>query len=157
MKPLLTKLKVLIVGPLITVILLLIYRSMRWTELRFAPLDLTVFDQPVKILAFWHGKQLMVAPHYFFATRQGRIPFHVLISEHSDGRVIAHAISLIGLQSIPGSSTRGGRTSMKKMLAELKKGHIIGITPDGPKGPIHQSKIGVLRFCLLYTSPSPRD
>lgn len=69
-----------------------------------------------------------------------------LISEHSDGRIIARATEYMGLHSVAGSSTRGGAKAALELIRKVKEGFDIAITPDGPKGPRYEMKKGVLRL-----------
>jgi lysophospholipid acyltransferase (LPLAT)-like uncharacterized protein len=45
---------------------------------------------------------------------------------------------------VRGSSSQGGRTALKGMIERLKEGFIVGITPDGPKGPRYKVQKGVI-------------
>jgi len=85
---------------------------------------------PPYIVAFWHGRMLMM-PYL----RPGNLPFRMLSSSHGDGQMIAEAINRFGIETIYGSSRRGGADAMRKILKSLKQGYSIGITPDGPRGP----------------------
>jgi len=76
----------------------------------------------------WHENLLMPIYHY----RKSNIS--VLVSNHSDGEMIAQAIQHLGFGLVRGSSTRGGVEAFRTMIKLSKKGHIT-ITPDGPKGP----------------------
>ena len=55
------------------------------------------------ILAFWHGRLLMIPMAW-----QRLAPMHMLISAHRDGRIIADAVTYFGVDSIAGSTRRGG-------------------------------------------------
>src|SRR5215470_16517481 len=55
------------------------------------------------IVAFWHGRLLMLPLAW-----HGRSPFHMLISHHRDGRIIAGAVAYFGIGWIKGSSHDGG-------------------------------------------------
>lgn len=93
------------------------------------------------IYAFWHGRMLMLPRWY--RTREKR-PLYMLISQHGDGRLIAFAIKLLGIQSVAGSSSRRGVAATLELMRRLEEGASIGITPDGPKGPRHVCKKGVV-------------
>lgn len=80
------------------------------------------------IYMFWHENLLMPAYQY------GRPDISVLISNHSDGEMIAQACKHLGFSLVRGSSTRGGIEAIRNMVKLSKAGHI-AITPDGPKGP----------------------
>ena len=69
---------------------------------------------------------------------------HVLISRHNDGRIIAEAVKWFGIKSVAGSSSKGGREAVSSLLAIAENGDHLGITPDGPRGPAHECKFGVV-------------
>jgi lysophospholipid acyltransferase (LPLAT)-like uncharacterized protein len=69
---------------------------------------------------------------------------YILISRHSDGRLIAEAIKWFGIESVAGSSSKGGREAVTTLLSVAEQGHHLGITPDGPRGPVHECKFGVV-------------
>jgi lysophospholipid acyltransferase (LPLAT)-like uncharacterized protein len=83
------------------------------------------------VLAFWHGRMLGALS----AHRQS--PIRVLVSEHRDGELIARVLEANGVDTIRGSTTRGGARALLQLVASLKQGHTIAITPDGPRGPRH--------------------
>ncbi|MDD2828255.1 MAG: lysophospholipid acyltransferase family protein [Sulfuricurvum sp.] len=101
----------------------------------------TIPNEPV-IFASWHGSLLM-QPYLYYHFRS--IPkAKVIISEHFDGQIIAGVIKFFGLESIYGSSTRGGAKVLIQGLKALDEGYDIGITPDGPKGPRYSVSDGVV-------------
>src|SRR5471032_1730168 len=67
------------------------------------------------ILAFWHGRLLMMPKAW-----QEGVPIHMLISGHRDGRIIADAVGHFGIESIAGSSSKGGRAALRLMVKTLK-------------------------------------
>ena len=84
--------------------------------------------QPV-IIAFWHGRQLMMP----FAYRG--ISGYVLVSQHRDGRYIHEVLRRLGFGTVRGSTTRGGVRAVSELVALAKAGSDIVFTPDGPRGP----------------------
>ncbi|MDQ6962448.1 MAG: lysophospholipid acyltransferase family protein [Mariprofundaceae bacterium] len=90
------------------------------------------------ILCFWHSRILMMP--YMMSGWDGPM----LISEHQDGKIIADAVSLLGIGSARGSSTRSGVRALLQMVRMARAGHTLGITPDGPKGPREQVSMGTV-------------
>ncbi len=90
------------------------------------------------IYCFWHDRLLMMP---FIALGQKVV---VLISQHQDGEYISRIMSFFGFRSVRGSSTRGGIPALRKMAKEINAGWHGGITPDGPRGPRHRVKEGVI-------------
>jgi len=124
-------------GSLAAGLIRLMYATIRWECIM--PDGVSLDGQ--NIYAFWHGRMLMLPRWY--SSREKR-PLYMLISQHGDGRLIAWAIKLLGIQSVAGSSTRRGVAATLELMRRLEEGASIGITPDGPKGPRHVCKKGVV-------------
>jgi len=90
------------------------------------------------IFVFWHGK--MIIP----TMRHIGDKIVVLVSEHGDGEIIARALLSLGFDLVRGSTTRGGTKALREMIQWFDEPVIIAITPDGPKGPYHELKIGAV-------------
>lgn len=93
---------------------------------------------------FWHGRLLMMLKVWL-----GHHKFHMLISSHPDGEIIARATQNFGFGWIAGSSTRGGRKALMDIIKTLRKGESIGVTPDGPRGPRYHASLGVIQMARL--------
>jgi lysophospholipid acyltransferase (LPLAT)-like uncharacterized protein len=102
--------------------------------------------QPI-IMAFWHQRLLMMP----FLPYQGRMG--VMISQHRDGEFIARTVKLFGVDSIRGSTTRGGLAALRGMVRFFKTGANVAITPDGPQGPRHVVQMGVIELARLTNAP----
>ncbi len=100
------------------------------------------------IVAFWHNRLAMMP-----ACWRSTAPFHMLISSHPDGRLVANTIALFGFHSIAGSSTRGGGEALRQLVRALKEGGSVGITPDGPRGPRMTVGEGILALARLTGAP----
>jgi lysophospholipid acyltransferase (LPLAT)-like uncharacterized protein len=100
-------------------------------------------DVPV-IVAFWHNR-LALMPYCWPSPK----PFHMLISGHTDGQLIAGAVAAFGISTVAGSSTRGGGGAVRELLRKLKAGESVGITPDGPRGPAQIAQEGVVALARL--------
>lgn len=99
------------------------------------------------ILAFWHAQQLMI-PIGYRGTGS-----HVLISQHGDGEIIARIIARFGHQAVRGSSTRGGAGALRALIKLGRSGRDVVVTPDGPKGPRHVAKLGVIQLAKVTGLP----
>jgi lysophospholipid acyltransferase (LPLAT)-like uncharacterized protein len=108
------------------------------------------------VFAFWH-EFLPLMPALLLIAR--RLPFyrptpvHTLVSQHRDGRFIGEVVRRFGIQPILGSSSRGGAAGVRGLLAVLKQGDLIGITPDGPRGPRREAASGVAQLAALSGVP----
>lgn len=92
---------------------------------------------PHFILAFFHRHILI--PLWILRNRN----ISVLISEHFDGEIIARIAEKSGNPPARGSSTRGFIKGLRSLIAISKKGNI-GVTPDGPKGPVYSVQDGLI-------------
>jgi len=100
------------------------------------------------IVAFWHGQLLMMPLAWHRLA-----PFHMLISAHPDGRIIAGAMTYFGIETIAGSTRRGGSAAFRTMLKRLKEGACVGITPDGPRGPAMKASPGIVNIARRARVP----
>lgn len=85
---------------------------------------------------FWH--EGLLAP---LATRP---KIRVLISQHTDGELIAQICERLSIGVIRGSTARGGCQALLEMIHTAGDGAHLGITPDGPRGPRRQLKPGAV-------------
>lgn len=104
-------------------------------------------ERPV-IVAFWHNRLAMMP-----ACWPSRAPFHMLISAHPDGRLIAHTVAHFGISTISGSSTRGGGEALRSLARALMSGASVGVTPDGPRGPRMTVGDGIMVLARLAGVP----
>lgn len=122
--------------------------TLRWRPISLGPhaAAAKLFHQPGKIIVFWHSQQLLM-PWIFRRMRASkREKIYVLISQHRDGRMIAVTCKRLGLDSIAGSSSRGGRSAMLRLIRMLRKNAHVAVTPDGPRGPVEEVKPGIIRL-----------
>ena len=66
-----------------------------------------------------------------------------MVSQSKDGEIVAFVGSKIGLTSVRGSSSRGGKAVRDNMIEVVKSGMIGAITVDGPRGPRRVLKNGI--------------
>jgi len=128
-------------------IILFFERTVRWRVVGTLP-DLDE-GRPC-IYAFWHARLLMMPK--LFRNRQWH--GYMLISEHRDGGFIADTMTLFGLPTVRGSTTRGGARALRKMLRAVRvERRSLGITPDGPKGPAEVMQMGTVQLAKMSGLP----
>jgi len=138
-------LKISIIGFLGSVVLRLINLTLRWERLGLEGSQRWWAGGKPSILIFWHGRQLLMPWIYLKHRGSETAPdMAVLISQHSDGRMIAAGMRFLGINSVAGSSSRGGLRSLHLLIDKLKGNSHVAITPDGPKGPAQKLKNGVI-------------
>ena len=96
------------------------------------------------ILCFWHGRLLMMPLSW---KKEKKI--NMLISEHPDGQLISKTIKYFGIDTIHGSSSKGGTKAIRNIIQSLKSGQSVGITPDGPRGPRMKINSTIIKIASL--------
>lgn len=95
------------------------------------------------ILSFWHDQLLMMANAYHGPQAK------ILISASKDGELIARTMAHFGQEAVRGSSHRGGRAAFRELVALAREPVDLVITPDGPRGPRHCIKEGVVQLARI--------
>lgn len=135
-------------------VIALLGRTLRWRFVGHEDPDLRSLIRTPSVFVFWHGRQLVFPCAVKFYRRElGVGPVAVLISQHRDGRIIAEAIKSFGLDSIAGSSSRGGSAALLALEDRAKEGSHIAITPDGPRGPARAMKVGAVVLAQRLGAP----
>ena len=111
---------------------------------------LTKTDVPV-VFVLWHNR-LILASEIFRRYRRGRA-LYGLVSASKDGAWLAAFFSLVGLRTVRGSSSKLGREAVTALVEVMRAGHDIGITPDGPRGPLYDFKAGGLIVARRVQAP----
>lgn len=122
--------------------------SSRWQiihENRVLPF---VNEKKPLIVVFWHNRLFLNALGWPYKT-----PFYMLISKHSDGKLISKVMENFGIDTIEGSTNKGGAKALKTMVKTIKSGAPVGITPDGPRGPRFHISDGVIALAKLTGAP----
>lgn len=107
-------------------------------------------DEPVAF-TLWHNR-LFITAEVFRRYRQGR-PIYGLVSPSKDGAWLEAFFSLVGIRAVRGSSHKLGREAVTTLVEVMRAGNDIGITPDGPRGPIYQFKAGGLIVARRVQAP----
>ncbi len=133
----------------------LVWHTSRFREVDGAYLDDTVARHGGVIFAFWHGRLALI----FFALRPG-MRLQPMVSRNRDGEIIAKVVQRFGISSVRGSSAKpgggkdkGGAAALREMVASLRQGDQVGVTPDGPKGPRMRASDGVITMARLSGAP----
>ena len=140
------------------------HRTTRWTLVADEATEALrggLAEGPV-ILAFWH-ERLTLGPG-LWVTMRGQVPAlapkrpQVLVSRHRDGVFIGEVVARFGLETIHGSSAKGGASkggsaALRTMLRVLRGRGVVAVTPDGPRGPRRVAAPGVGQLAALSGAP----
>jgi len=107
-------------------------------------------DEPVAFV-LWHNR-LFITAEIVRRFRKGR-PMYALVSASRDGAWLEAFFSAAGMHTVRGSSSRLGREAVTALVGELRAGNDVGITPDGPRGPVYELKPGALIVARRAQSP----
>jgi lysophospholipid acyltransferase (LPLAT)-like uncharacterized protein len=132
-----------IISHLLHAVIWLLRRTMRVTYIGSGIMPSFAAKGEGFIGVFWHSRLLML-PFIYPGSR-----IHILISSHRDGEIIANVMKRFGFGLVRGSSSKGGMAALREMIALLKQGSDLGITPDGPKGPPEVVKGGVAQLAKV--------
>jgi lysophospholipid acyltransferase (LPLAT)-like uncharacterized protein len=98
------------------------------------------------IIAFWHGDMLPVWNYFSKNNPTG------VVSTSQDGEILSTLLDSWGYKLIRGSSSKNGSEVLSEICDKLKNGVVL-ITPDGPRGPIHNFKAGALVAAWRTSQP----
>lgn len=101
------------------------------------------------IYAMWHSHQCCV---YGLPNRS---QVSVMVSPSMDGEIVARPIkNLFGFKILRGSKGKHGAVeATRQMIEVLKAGECGAIMVDGPRGPLHEVKDGVIKIAKLSGAP----
>ncbi|MFQ5677987.1 MAG: lysophospholipid acyltransferase family protein [Gemmatimonadota bacterium] len=99
------------------------------------------------VYALWHEHLL---PLSVLHARQGAV---VLVSRHRDGEVLARVLHRLGYTAVRGSTTRGGASGLRALIAAGRSGRPVGLTPDGPRGPRRRCQPGIVQAASAIGVP----
>ncbi|OGS09417.1 MAG: lipopolysaccharide heptosyltransferase II [Elusimicrobia bacterium RIFOXYA1_FULL_47_7] len=117
-------------------IITLISRTMRVSEINAKSLWKKRQDEVV--FAFWHGEQFVLCFHH---RSQG---VGIMSSLSKDGEIQSGILSNFGYKVVRGSSSKRGDKALVEMIRLVKKGSSAAFAVDGPKGPNHEVKPGIV-------------
>ncbi len=127
----------------------------RWRLEGGEHLDALVGGAPA-IVAFWHRRLPLMPMLWLLARRRPQFRprrVHVLVSQHADGQFIGNVIRGFQMETVAGSSSRGGASGLRTMMRLLQGGDFVAITPDGPRGPPEEAAPGVAQLAGLAGVP----
>lgn len=91
----------------------------------------------------WHNRLLFFPAAFPKHTLKRTV---AVISASRDGQYIADFAAQYGLESVRGSSSRGGASAQLGAFQAIKEGKNVVFTPDGPRGPRYVIKKGPIQL-----------
>lgn len=102
--------------------------------------------------AYWHQNHVLCSSEVRRWVKRGfRACF--LISGSVDGEVPERIARAWGAEVIRGSANESGALALRDQHAMMKRGYSIVTTPDGPQGPQHELKTGVMVMARIGGVP----
>jgi lysophospholipid acyltransferase (LPLAT)-like uncharacterized protein len=103
------------------------------------------------IWATWHDgitllPLMVVRVHPQFRPR-------VALSWHRDAEIAAQAVRRFGVAVTRGSAARGWMGAVRGLLEAHRRGEDLVVVPDGPRGPRHEAKEGVVQLAAATRLP----
>ncbi len=102
------------------------------------------------VVAFWHGSMFV---GWFLHRPANGERVSALVSQSDDGEYLSIILERWKYSMIRGSSHIGGKEAMMLMTESVRSGSTLAITPDGPRGPRHEMKMGAVRTAQLANVP----
>ena len=121
-------------------------RSMRWRLIVDPSATAVLTGERQAVAVIWHEFLPFGPAIWREAIRAGnRRALHVLVSRHRDGQALSRLFERWGLAVVSGSTDRtradgsrrpkGGAAALRRLLVLRDTGALLGLTPDGPRGP----------------------
>ena len=104
--------------------------------------DLQARRVPI-LFALWHGRMYLPID----AHRHQSIV--TMASKSLDGDIVARWLENNGYLVTRGSTSRGGSEALRRMVRQVRLGHNVALTVDGPRGPVHVVQAGVVRLARI--------
>ena len=121
-------------------LLLLIYNTNRWDIRGSKNFEIALNNKKSVIISTWHGQLLTPFMHLAKKKHYG------LAGLNRDGELISKVGNKLGWKILRGSSSKGGSRIFIEIVRILRQpSTLIGITPDGPRGPEKIPKAGIIK------------
>tara|TARA_Y100001935_G_scaffold30569_2_gene23951 strand:- start:3278 stop:3937 length:660 start_codon:yes stop_codon:yes gene_type:complete len=120
----------------------------KWTVFGEKNLDNAIKDKSGVLISGWHGRFLPISYYAAEYMRRNHLNFIAIAGRHRDAARITAILKTWGYNFIRGSSNKGAADVLKDMKKHIRNNHIICITSDGPKGPIHVAKPSSIKLAM---------
>ncbi len=131
-------------------VVLLWCKSLRMTFVNGEKIGKLRTEKKKYVAAFWHGS-MFVGWFLHRPLKGGQTS--ALVSQSKDGEFLSTILERWKYSMIRGSSHIGGKEAMQLMVDAVNNGSALAITPDGPRGPIREMKMGAIRTAQRTNVP----
>lgn len=119
--------------------------------------DFLQLDRNRVIYGLWHGRQFLLVGtmrHRGTEPPSRGTPHAAVMTDLSwAGEIQTRILERLGYLPVRGSSKRGGARALLAMSRIMLQGIAVGFALDGPRGPIYQSKPGILFLARKHGYP----
>ena len=137
-----------LLGRMVAGYLRLCNRTTRWTKIGHEDLQSALAQGPV-ILVLWHEFSLMAPVHW--PVKYGQLSS--LRDTSPIGMVSGAVQARFGLDPMAMSAKMSNRATSREILRRVQQGKSIGLTGDGPLGPVHVVKDAALDWARATGCP----
>ncbi len=136
--------------------LLLVSATTRWRRINRQAVEPFWSGDGRLITCFWHGR--FPQAHLVWNYGPGATKAKMLVSRSREGETIAHTVRTLGVEVIYGSAAKhgqqkGGFEAVRDLVRHIDGGGMIGVTPDGPRGPRMHARLGPVHIAKLAQAP----
>lgn len=112
-----------------------------------------LMDSPPEsaVVILWHNR-LFVSPEFYRRYFKDR-ELVVLISASGDGAWLSAFMQRLGIRAVRGSHYKRGARALRELIQESRAKRVVGVTPDGSRGPIYEMKTGAVAVALKTGAP----
>ncbi|MCX7847063.1 MAG: lysophospholipid acyltransferase family protein [bacterium] len=103
------------------------------------------------IFGSWHGRLLALL--HCYARHYGYTNLTLMVSQSRDGELFARMLARYKVETVRGSSSRGGAAALKELVRVCRGGRDTAISLDGSKGPRERVQRGPLMLAQLAGRP----
>ena len=141
-----------LLGRAIGFYMLFVGATTRWRKVNPEAMDAFFSGRGKHLACIWHGRFTLV--HKLWKFGPGAKPAKFLISRSREGGLVAWVSRTVGAEVVRGSAAKrgqqkGGAEATREMAQHLEEGGVMGMTPDGPRGPRMRAKRGPVQLAKL--------
>lgn len=131
--------------------LMVYYKSLRWDYTTPEAIEAAHRHEGPMVILGWHNRSLLYGEALgHVGDRRGMA---LLVSASKMAAWEAAFFEWLGFHCIRGSSTRRAIAAVRELLQASKEGYRLGLSPDGPSGPLYVMQRGVVMLARQTNAP----